>query len=784
VSSILRRTILVLLLLLAVVVLGAWLALRVSLPPDSGEFTLTGLEREVLVHYDAWQRPYVEAETLGDALHAQGWLHATHRLWQMELLRRAGSGRLAALLGPSLLQTDKDLWRAGVPQLATRLERNASTATLALVDHYLSGVNNAIARFPLLPPEFLLLRAERPRWTRADVFALGALMAFQSANNMHNELLRLALGNVLDEQRFAAFLTEGSESPDYPFALPPRTDPAMIARLADRLAQLDPAHNPKMPRLGFGSNGWVVAAERSQGGQALFAFDSHDKLGLPNLFYENHLFFDGERQLRGWSVPGLPGVINGFNEHLAWGFTNIGDTQDLFLEQRAPNEPMHFRDGDNWYRARAGEVVIEVRGAEDEPLEIVHTRNGPLISDTPPISLAWTVHRLPDASLDSLFALNLVHDWSHLTSALDEFPAPTLNATVADVHGGIGLRTAGVIPRRGVGDGLLPLDGSKASNRWRGTVQPGRMPESRNPPQGFLAAANARVNAPGDGPLVSADNAAPYRIARLQAVLAPPQTLSIDDMRRLQLDRMDAQAQALLPTLLARVDATALDQRSAQALELLRAWAPEPVSAADSAAALIFQKWYMVLAEEVFADELGELWPRLQRRTYPLNHALDHLLLHASDSPWWRGAPGELITRSLQSTVEMLAGELGGPPSNWRLRDRLHVELRHELGGAVPALGWLLNAADAPWGGGPSSVGRARYDFMRPFAVDAAATVRVVAEMTTPPRVAAVIPGGQSGHPLSAHYLDQYPAWLAGELLPVAATPQAAGDVALRLVPE
>jgi penicillin amidase len=759
-----------------------WAALRLSLPQTTGQLALVGLEAPVRIRFDAWQRPYVQATSLGDALQAQGWLHAGNRLWQMELLRRAGQGRMAELLGADLLPTDRELWRVGVPQLAAKLEANASARTLALIDRYLSGVNAAIAAYPLLPPEFLLLNANRPGWKRRDVFALGALMAFQSANNMHNELLRLALGNSLDAERFALFLDTPGERRDYPFVLPAPAPREALARAVDRLALTDPDSNPLLPRLGFGSNGWVVAPGRSASGYALYAFDSHDALGLPDLFYEVHLFFGAGRQLRGWSVAGLPGVINGFNEKIAWGFTNTGDTQDLFVETRSPDDPLVFRDGDQWYRARTETVSIPVKGGAPETLVITHTRNGPLVSEEPALSLAWTVHYLERPSLDSMLAFNLATDWQQFTAALDDFPAPTLNATYANVHGTIGFRTAGAIPRRGAGQGLLPQDGSDPAARWRGMVPARDMPELANPASGFLAAANARVNAAGDGPLVSADNAPPYRIARIQQVLAGGEQITLEDMRALQVDWTDGQAQLLLPTMLEDLDTAALYPGARAALPMLERWVTAPLASPDSAAALLFQQWYLALARQVFEASTGELYPRLLRRAYLLNNALDQLLLYRGQSPWWRGDKPALVSAALNEAVAVLTRQLG-PQRDWRLDQLLHVELRHELGRAVPALGWLFNEPDRPWGGSTATVGRARYSYARPFAVTTGATVRAVAEMTPAPRVSAVLPGGQSGHPLSQHYADQYPSWLAGELLPVATSPEGVEGDRLELVP-
>ncbi len=743
----------------------------------SGERTVSGLSQSASIQFDEVGRPLVKAASLGDALVAQGYLHGSERLWQMELFRRAGQGRLAALMGKDLVEADIELWRMGVPQLAGQLYRHASATMRTWVEGYVQGINAAIRAQRVAPPEFLLLDAAVDPWRVEDVFAVGALIAFQSANNHQNELLRLALARHLGPAMMAPFLSDGSDRPDFPFVVPSGSDSAMEGNTA-ALAQsvLDPLDSPYYPRIRFGSNGWVVAPERSATGQALYAFDSHDTLGLPNLFYEVHLFYrEGAqpRQIRGWSVPGLPGVINGFNEAIAWGFTNIGDTQDLFLETPCDggSQP-HFWYGEECREAEVMQHQIEVKGAEPVNFTITTTAHGPLIREEPALALSWTMHDFEALAgqgfgLEALLALNRARNWREFSEAIDRHAAPTLNATYADIHGDIGFRTAGLIPQRGAGEGLYPLEGRDPANDWQGWVPVAQMPRRLNPPEGFLAAANARVNPPGVGPLVSADNAAPYRIGRILQVLGESDRVTVAQMQALQRDWYDGQAALLLPRLIPMVERAGLDNLQLTVLDRLTSWMVAPFAEADSLPALVFQRWYLALAEAVFAEPLGDaLYSKLLKRNYLVNDALDGLLLDEASPSWWPGGRAETVTQAFLTTLETLEAELGSL-TQWRLDALQQVGLPHELGAAVPVLAPLFNASAVPWGGSPASVGRANYRYDAPFRVRQGATVRAVAQMTPVPQVASVIPGGQSGHPLSRHYQDQFPAWLAGELLPI-----------------
>ncbi len=762
----------------------AWLMTGSRLP-QSGQLELEGLKAPVTIRFDAQAVPYVEADSLDDAVFAKGFLHARERLWQMDLLRRAGNARLAELLGEDLLDTDEALWRAGVPDMRDQLAANASDRLLTLVKAYAGGVNAGIASLRQPPPEYLLARAEAAPWNKKDSFALGALMAFDSAGNHDREILRLALSEVLDAERLDVFLPLSESDPEFPYIWTAgEGEPGEAAsRLDEVLAftrAVSPATRPHGASIRFGSNGWVVAPGRSGSDRALFAFDSHDALGLPNLFYELHLFY-GDHQLRGWSVPGLPGFINGFNDHLAWGFTNIGDSQDLVVLEADEQDPARFFDGSEWHRGRVEQIDIPVRGREPVTAERVLTRHGPLISDDPPLALRWTGQDIGTAGMDGLLEMNLASNAVEFDAAMARFPAPVSNVTWADTAGNIGFRTIGLLPIRRSGHGLLPVtdDGDMI---WTGMVPTDEMPILFNPPDGFAAAANARVHDAEWPYLLSNDNAPGYRMRRIREVLDGRDDHDLKSVAALQTDVYNVQARRDLPRMLDLLKIPS-DDHGGAAVALLDAWLTQPMNTADSAAALIFECWYLALIERLFERELGEaLYGELLGYNYLVNHAIERLL-DDPESPWWREDAEGIMTSALNDALDWLRNELGQDISTWRLDTLHHMTLRHEFSSAAPWLGRWLDRGPFPMWGGHATVGRAGYGYDRPFQVSHGATVRVVLEMDIPIRGRAVIPGGQSGHFISPHYANQIQSWIDGDMRALYPDVNAVPAAALELHP-
>lgn len=733
-------------LLLAIVLIagGAWFWW--SFVPDQSGVYEVEVEREVRITFDQRGRPYVRAESFEDAFFAQGWLHARDRLWQMDMFRRAGSARLAALLGHPGLATDREIWRAGVPELAKRIQQTASSRLRSYAASYVAGINAWLETGERLPVEYLLLQATPERWQVDDVYSLGALMAYQSANNRANELVRLAIRQKLGEEKSRVFLPPGYERPVFDQPLPA----ADLQGALDRSDLTLAVTNPLFQAPALGSNSWAVAPARSETGTALFAFDSHDALGLPNLTYDVHLFV-GDAQIRGTSVAGLLGVINGYNEFMAWGFTNIGDSQDLYLETVDDENPLRFKGRNGWYQADTQEVRIAVRDQPDDVLTLVFTENGRLISSDPPISERWAPLAVQEVGLDALLALNRATSFQAFNQAMDRFTAPSANVTYADTNGRIAQRTIGVLPVRGAGQGLEPLQGNVPGTEWLGVLPTNALPSETNPEAGVVFAANQPLRQ--GGALVSADNAPGYRTRRIADVLALTTPISVDDMQALQTDYVNLQAAELLPKMLDALDVDQLSDAELEARDRLSTWHPLGYDAAERAEPTLFAAWYQHFATALFREALGdELFSRLMSRSYLVNQAIDKNLLGA-------GADGWPVVGALRSSFSRAVQEVSDTP--W---GQVHqLVLQHDLSGAFPGSRQLFDRGPYAASGGNATVGRARYSLRRPFNVSGGATTRIVLSMSDPIAAQTIAPGGQSGVPMSPHYNDQTRAWIDGD---------------------
>ncbi len=766
----LRLLVRIVVLLVALAVLaaaGMYLHLRRSLPALEGEIAVAGLGARVEILRDAFGIPHIFAASLEDAQFALGFVHAQDRLWQMEMNRRIGSGRLAELLGPRALEADRFLRTLGVRRAAEANLERYDEETTRLLEAYAGGVNAFIDSGPVLPPEFWLLRASPEPWTSADTVVWTKMMAWDLGGNWRNELLRLRMAKSLSLARIEEFFAPYPG--DAAVKLPELA--AKWGRTPFSVASQSAQENGVRPHLSEGgaSNSWVVSGDRTASGKPLLANDPHLGLSAPSLWYFAHLHAPG-LEVIGASLPGVPGILLGRNERIAWGFTNTGpDVQDLYLE----------KDGAKFTII---EDVIKVRGAPDEKLRIRVSRHGPVISDvsrtaqeaTPPghaLAMAWTALAEDDLTVQAGARLQRAGNWTQFLAALRDFHAPQQNITYADVEGNIGFVAAGKVPVRKPENalaGLAPAPGWDRRYDWAGFIPFEELPRRYNPGSGAIVTANHKITPPGYPHHITSEWQPPYRARRIEELLAAVRSHGTPSFARMQLDTVSLAARELLPQLISTRPAS---QEGKAALDLLAAW--DGTMAAERPEPLILVAWWRELARAMFADELGEAFrPAWATRALFMGNVLADRDGQARWCDNVRTAQKESCADILQISLEAALADLRsryGEPRDWKWGEAHEARLRHRPFTRDNLLRrWFDVVVASPGDAYTVNVGRSNFeDDADPYGNRHAASLRAIYDLADPQASLFIHPGGQSGNPFSAHYRSFAGAWARGEYVPM-----------------
>ncbi len=749
--------------------LGGTLWLRGSLPQTSGEIRLEGLAAPVEVLRDGEGLVTLRAEHDLDAYRALGFVHAQERLGQMDFLRRLGAGRLSEVVGAGALATDRFMRTLGLGREAEAQFGRLNAETRAALEAYSAGVNAFLEqRSGPLPVEFQLLRYEPEPWRPADSLIWGRIMALLLSGNWRKEVLRAKLLKHLDPAQ-VAFLWPGD-----PEGAPTTITAASAARLpaAPQLRALLDQVPPEL-RPQSASNAWAIAGSLTASGKPILANDPHLSLQAPGKWFLVRIETPA-RTLAGATAPGVPFIVIGHNDHIAWGFTTThSDTQDLFVERLTEDGGYETPKG-----PRAFEVireVIAVKGSEPVELKVRVSRNGPVISDafmqerSKPdagyvLALAWTALSEDDRTPDAILALNRARDWSEFKTALEDFHSPQQNIVYADVEGNIGFLAPGRVPLRKAGNGTAPVAGWNGDYDWIGLVPYAELPRILNPRQGSIVSGNNRV-VPDDYPhFLTAHWPPPQRARRILDLIDAKAPLDPTLVGVMQMDSHAGDAAELLPRLLA---ATPESPLAREALAKLRTW--DFVMARERPEPLIYAAWTIELTRLLLADELGEDFHELAR---PEPRRLNALL--TSGSTWCDDANtaereescDERITAALEKAVAGLAEELGGDLEDWRWGALHRAELAHPVLSRIPVIADIFSFAQET-DGGNETINRGVYaiDGGKRFSHVAGASLRIVFDLADLDATRAITATGQSGNPLSPHYGSFAQRWRDGALL-------------------
>lgn len=790
------------LLLLGLLVVAALLGYRhLALPATGGRLVVDGARAPIEIERDRHGVPSIRAASPHDAWFGLGFVHAQDRLWQLATHQRIGAGRLAEAFGAPAVEADKLLRALGVRRHAERQWQAASPTVREMVQAYTDGINAHLrGHLRARPPEFVLLELQPEPWSPVDTLAWSIMMAWDLGGNWQTELLRMRLAQSMPVERIQQLL------PPYPGDKPLATaDYAALYRHLG-LAPAAPTATAAAPPPdggwlvalqggveGVGSNNWVVAGSRTVTGRPMLANDPHLKLAAPGLWYAARLHAPGLR-VAGATIPGLPVVVLGQNEHLAWGFTNTGpDVQDLYLERIDQRDPERYETPGGWDRFESTTETIRVKDGTDVRFVARATRHGPVISDAVPaaagltgaapggppryaIALRWTALDA-DASgtLEAGLGFNRARSLDEFVAAAAGYVAPMQNIVVADAQR-IGMVAAGRVPlRRPEHDleGLVPAPGWDPKYDWVGVVPPEATPRELDPPRGWIATANQRIHGPQYPHFITSEWSLPYRHQRIERLLAARPLHTLDSLAAIQADQLSPATLKLLP-LLKRAQSDHPLAATAQAV-----LAPfDGTMAAERAAPLIFWAWVRQLTIGVFADDLGAELLERQFAQRSFREALEGVL-ERDDRSWCDDRDsarvetcatqiGEAFTRALDE----LQARFGDDLDAWRWGEAHVARAEHRPFSRLARLApWF--ELRTPVGGDTYSVNVGRVG-LRPdpttgelYLDEHGPGLRALYDLAERKRSRFVLLGGQSGLPFSADYRGLVEPWARGEYVPL-----------------
>jgi penicillin amidase len=738
---------------------------KAALAVIRGTLSVHGLEQTVRVQRDRWGVAHIYAQNEHDLFFAQGFVVAQDRLFQMELWKRSGQGRLAEILGPSYVKRD-----TSARLLRYRGDMNAeyksySPDTKEILEAFTSGINAYIEEIQQpggigLPIEFQLAGFKPEPWKPED--CLNRLAAYSVTGNGSSELRSAQLVALLGPEKAAALL---ELDPPVKLDPAPGTDfSGLSPALLENLVGSDvPLHFPETPVQG--SNNWTVSGSLSATGKPLLANDPHRVIAEPSLRYIVHLVAPGWNVI-GAGEPGLPGVAVGHNEKIAWGFTIFGlDQQDLYLARLKPTDSDQYETERGWERLLTRNETIQVRGGAAVSVALKFTRHGPVLWEDGKraLSLHWVGAEPGTAGYLGSLALDRAQNWQEFEQAMPRWKVPSENIVYADRDGNIGEHSTGLAPLRKNWTGLLPVP-EAGGYEWQGFVPNAELPHSYNPASGFVASANHKMIPENYPYAVGFQWASPERFLRISEVIAgaakSAHKLSLRDMEDLQNDVVSLPARELQGILKPAAGST-----PSRAAKLLLDW--DCAVAPDSSAATLYEFWVPELIDLVTklvvpaeAQKItGKL--SLQKTTEELAHPSAAVF---GQNP--EAARDALLLETLRTAEQKLSAKLGPDPQDWPWGRVHRASFFHPLGGVAPAARALFDRGPVSRPGDGSSVD-ATYFGGSSFDQLAGASYREIFDLSDWDNALSVNVPGQSGQPGSPHYDDLLPLWTRGQYFPL-----------------
>lgn len=766
-----------------------------SVVPATGEISLANLSGPVTVTRDKNAVPHISGNSTDDVLMALGFVHAQERLWQMEMNRMAGQGRLSEIFGDKTISTDRFIRSIGLYQAAENSVATLDDADRQKIEAYVRGINAFIASpGPVFgskySPEFVILGHSPEKWTPADVIVTLKLMSVTLAANIDSEVLRL---------KFARLGMSDAEMTDLQPPVPgdnplPLPDLRQLLGLSTgtlkagaveterKFASLDEV-------MGSGaSNNWVIGGARTESGKPILANDPHLGLTAPGIWYLAHLQVNNSdgtsKNLVGVTLPGAPLVLLGRNDRLAWGFTNAGaDVQDIFIERLNPGDPNQYQAPEGFRSFERNAVTINVKNGDAVHFDRLVSRHGPVL----PADYRGLDHYLPDGTVASLSWTALAGDDKTISAGLKlwdfasvadfqdgmrDFVTPMQAIVIADAAGNIGLIAPGRVPIRDPANqimGRAPSPGWDGTYDWKGFIRYEELPRAYNPVENALATANTKLVDAAYPHFLTFDWDEPWRLERIKSLVYGANQQTLETNRTVQGDTYDNAYATLAPIMLGLVEGR--KDVDLDVLNSLKAW--DFVEDRARVEPLFFNAWLRMAVKRILEDDLGDAFPSFWQ-----GH-VDAMLRWLGPNPardWCddrrtpeRESCGDVLALALGDAVKDLETRLGPDRSKWSWGVLHYAYGAHRPFSQVSPLDRLFNIT-VPASGGAYTLDRGKSSFTddsNPFRVTHGTSYRGLFDLADLDRSTYIQTTGQSGNVFSANYRDFAQRWANTEAIAI-----------------
>jgi penicillin amidase len=735
-----------------------------GLPDYNAELKLNNLRDEVIVYRDSLAVPHIIANNEEDLYRATGYCMAQDRLWQMDLIRRATSGRLSEIFGSSMINADQLLRALRIPEKSQKILASMDSELILYLEAFSDGVNQFIkSHYKSLPPEFSILGYEPDLWAPEHSINLIGYMAWDLTMPWLIEITMHKILKKVGPELYMELIPDMEFQPTvaYPDFSTSELNDSNISLVAAGLDLQD---------LGLSafnaSNNWVISGSKSVTGLPIFANDMHLGISAPGIWYQMHQVVRGKLNVTGVAVPGQPLVVAGHNEYIAWGMTNVMvDDMDFYEERLNPDNSDEYQFNDQWLPLEIRKEIISVKG--QEPVERINkfTHRGPIISDVKQIddmavSMRWVGNEMSN-EVRTIYLLNRARNWREFKEAVRTFISVSQNIAYADIHGNIGIYCCAGVPVRKGWDGISIAPGWTDEYDWQGMVPFEELPHSYNPENGYVSSANNRSASGKYEHHISAWFAPQYRIDRIRELLDSKEVLGVTDFKTMQADQKSKLVDSILDKMISTLENAELDSVERKAMVVIEGW--DRVHSATSVAATVFESFYNKFMENIFQDEMGdELYAAYASVGYTPINAIDRFWQEGK-SAWFDDINTEevedletLMVNSFKDGVAFLSDSLGTNLQDWQWGNLHKLEINHPLGGVkILDKAFNFNKPPIPVGGASHTVSPYSYSYVKPFNSDYGSSHRHIYNIADWDSSFSMIPTGISGIPASEHYCDQ-----------------------------